>query len=154
MIVPIGDSSILSSLNWVSCQSSSTGSYNALLRFPPQLWSMEVKPNHFVPQEACAKAIYCPCTYLSCAKIGNIFGVKMNVSGPAITYVMFADDLMLFAKGNKREVGILNDCLDTYFLWSGQKINREKSGIIFSKAVHNDTKRLDEGRDANEEIGT
>ena len=99
MILPIGDSSIVSSLNWVSCQSSSTGSYNALLWFHPQLWSMEVKPNHFVPQEACAKAIYCPRTYLSCAKIGNIFCVKMNVSGPAITYVMFADDLMLFAKG-------------------------------------------------------
>jgi hypothetical protein len=71
----------------------------------------------------------------------NIFGVKMNVYGPAITHVMFADDLMIFSKANKREIGILNDCLETYCLWSRQKINKEKYGVIFSKLVHNDTKR-------------
>ena len=43
----------------------------------------------------------------------NISGVKMNVSSPAITYVMFADDLMTFSKANRREIGILNDCLET-----------------------------------------
>jgi hypothetical protein len=72
---------------------------------------------------------------------GNFSGVKMNVSGLAITHVMFADDLMLFAKANRREVEIINECIDTYCMWSGQKINREKSGLIFSKLVHNDMKR-------------
>jgi hypothetical protein len=69
----------------------------------------------------------------------------MNVSGPAITHVMFADDLMLFAKANGREVGTLNDSLETYCLWSGQKINREKSSVIFLKLVTNDTKRWIKG---------
>jgi hypothetical protein len=73
--------------------------------------------------------------------LGNISSVKMNPSGPAITQVIFADNMMIFAKANRREVRILNDCLETYCLWSGQAINRDKSGIIFSKAVHQDTKR-------------
>ena len=77
--------------------------------------------------------------------LGNISGVRMNVSGQIITHVMFADDLMLFAKANRREVEALNDCIETYCLWSGQKVNREKSGLIFSKLVQNDTKRWIKG---------
>jgi hypothetical protein len=47
-----------------------------------------------------------------------ISGAKMNVSGPAVTHVMFVDDLMLFTRANRKEVSVLNDCLDTYCLWS------------------------------------
>uniref|UniRef100_A0A2N9IGZ4 Reverse transcriptase domain-containing protein n=1 Tax=Fagus sylvatica TaxID=28930 RepID=A0A2N9IGZ4_FAGSY len=66
---------------------------------------------------------------------GNIKGVKMNMAGPAFTHVMYADDIMVFAKANSREVIVLNECLDKYCAWSGQLINRSKSGIIFSKMV-------------------
>jgi hypothetical protein len=38
-------------------------------------------------------------------------------------------------------VGILNECLETYCLWSGEKINREKSRVIFSKLVTHEVKR-------------
>ena len=73
--------------------------------------------------------------------LGNIFRVKMNVSGPAITHVMFVDDLMIFSKANRREVGILSDCLETYSQWTGQRVNREKSGLIFSKLVQRNMSR-------------
>uniref|UniRef100_A0A2N9FEW4 CCHC-type domain-containing protein n=1 Tax=Fagus sylvatica TaxID=28930 RepID=A0A2N9FEW4_FAGSY len=43
---------------------------------------------------------------------GNVKGVKMNVAGPAFTHVMYADDIMVFAKANCREVKILDECLD------------------------------------------
>jgi hypothetical protein len=66
---------------------------------------------------------------------GNVKGVKMNVAGPAFTHVMYADDIMIFAKANCREVKILDECLDKYCSWSGQLINRSKSGLIFSKLV-------------------
>ena len=59
----------------------------------------------------------------------------MNVAGPAFTHVMYADDIMVFARANYREVKILDDCLDTYCTWSGQKVNQSKSGLIFSKLV-------------------
>ncbi len=66
---------------------------------------------------------------------GNVKGVKMNVASPAFTHVMYADNIMVFAKANCREVKILDECLDKYCSWSGQLINRAKSGLIFSKLV-------------------
>ena len=77
--------------------------------------------------------------------LGNISGAKMNTSGPTFTHVMFADDLMLFSKANRREVSVLNECLDTYCRWSGQLINKDKSGIIFSKSVSKVCKRWIKG---------
>ena len=66
---------------------------------------------------------------------GTVSGVKMNTGGPAFTNVMFADDIMLFSKAFNRDVFALNNCLEKYCSWSGQLINRSKSGIIFSKMV-------------------
>ena len=67
--------------------------------------------------------------------LGDVKGVKMNVVGPAFTHVMYADDIMVFAKANCREVKILDECLNKYCTWFGQLINRSKSGLIFSKLV-------------------
>jgi hypothetical protein len=75
----------------------------------------------------------------------KLSGAKMNVAGPPITHVMFADDLMLFTKASRKEATVLNECLDTYCLWSGQQINRDKSGIIFSKMVCNSNRRWIKG---------
>jgi hypothetical protein len=49
----------------------------------------------------------------------RINGVKARIGGPAITHVMYADDIILFSKTNKKETTILNQCLDTYCTWSG-----------------------------------
>uniref|UniRef100_A0A2N9G0U3 Reverse transcriptase domain-containing protein n=1 Tax=Fagus sylvatica TaxID=28930 RepID=A0A2N9G0U3_FAGSY len=72
---------------------------------------------------------------------GNMRGVKMNVRGPNFTNVMFADDIMLFSKATCKDVLILNSCLEKYCAWSGQAVNRSKSGIIFSKMVNLNHKR-------------
>uniref|UniRef100_A0A2N9HV68 Reverse transcriptase domain-containing protein n=1 Tax=Fagus sylvatica TaxID=28930 RepID=A0A2N9HV68_FAGSY len=60
--------------------------------------------------------IHSPCQWLIDRNFErkSLPGAKMNVAGPAITHVMFADDLMLFTKANRREVATLNECLDTY----------------------------------------
>ena len=72
---------------------------------------------------------------------GNISGVSMNRNGPAFTHVIYADDIMLFAKANCREVTTLDQCLECYCQWSGQLVNQDKSGLIFSKQVLCDRKR-------------
>lgn len=36
--------------------------------------------------------------------VGSLNGVKMNRTGPAFTHVMYADDLMLFARAQCREI--------------------------------------------------
>jgi hypothetical protein len=50
---------------------------------------------------------------------GKIMGVAMNRGGTDFTHVMFADDIMLFAKASNREVMSLNSCLEKYCSWSG-----------------------------------
>ena len=65
----------------------------------------------------------------------------MNRGGPDFTNIMFADDIMLFSKASNRDVFALYNCLEKYCSWSGQLINRSKSGIIFSKMVQLNKKR-------------
>ena len=65
----------------------------------------------------------------------------MNVRGLDFTNVMFTDDIMLFSKATCKDVLILNSCMEKYCAWSGQAVNRSKSGIIFSKMVNLNHKR-------------
>ena len=63
----------------------------------------------------------------------KISGVKANLNGPAITHVMYADDIVLFSKATRKDAKRLALCLEKYCKWSGQAINRGKSSILFSK---------------------
>jgi hypothetical protein len=73
--------------------------------------------------------------------LGNLHGVRMNVIGPAISHMMFVDDIMIFAKANRKEVEVVDDCLESYCQWFGQLINKGKSGFFFSKLMHRNCKR-------------
>ena len=71
----------------------------------------------------------------------NISGVKASIGSTPITHVMYADDIILFSKACRREANATNECLEKYCRWSGQMLNRAKSGIIFSKLTHQQTRR-------------
>ena len=64
---------------------------------------------------------------------GGISGVKASIGGPIFIHVMYVDDIVMFSKANRSEATFLNQCLETYSCWSGQLINRNKSGVFFSK---------------------
>lgn len=53
----------------------------------------------------------------------NISGVKASVGGPAITHVMYVDDIVLFSKACRREAATINHCLETYCSGLGQSLN-------------------------------
>jgi hypothetical protein len=60
-------------------------------------------------------------------------GLRVASSAPMVSHLLFADDSMLLFKedvGSAEKVQLL---LDKYFLASGQRINRDKSSIHFSK---------------------
>ena len=58
--------------------------------------------------------------------------VKSSQSGPAFSHLFFADDLMLFAKVDRKNCIAIRDVLDSFCSFSGQKISEEKSRVFFS----------------------
>ena len=64
--------------------------------------------------------------------IGFIHGVKISRAAIPITYLMFADDIILFLRANRAEAESLRSCLQKYESWSGQQVNFNKSGVFYS----------------------
>ena len=64
---------------------------------------------------------------------GGLSGVKASIGSPTITHVMYADDIVMFSKATRNEASNLNHCIEKYCKWSGQLVNRNKSGLYFSK---------------------
>ncbi|KAB1205912.1 hypothetical protein CJ030_MR7G027903 [Morella rubra] len=67
---------------------------------------------------------------------GHLKGVKVGWGVPSISHLLFTDDLLLFGKATLHEASILDECLEKYMKWSGQKVNRDKSFVHFSKKFH------------------
>uniref|UniRef100_A0A803Q8T8 Uncharacterized protein n=1 Tax=Cannabis sativa TaxID=3483 RepID=A0A803Q8T8_CANSA len=49
-----------------------------------------------------------------------------------ITHLFYADDAIFFCKANGSNAEAILRCITTYEHWSGQKVNKEKSGVVFS----------------------
>ncbi|CAL2279833.1 unnamed protein product [Prunus armeniaca] len=58
--------------------------------------------------------------------------VKSSQSGPAISHLFFADDLVLFAEASASQAKIMKSCLDLFCSASGQVVNFDKSAIFYS----------------------
>ncbi|XP_042959541.1 uncharacterized protein LOC122294687 [Carya illinoinensis] len=54
---------------------------------------------------------------------------------PPISHLLFADDIMVFANASRGSIWCLMEVVKTYELWSGQKVNLEKSAVYFSKQL-------------------
>ena len=62
----------------------------------------------------------------------DIHGVSCSRNGPSITYLLFANDSLLYCKASLSKCHIIMEILQTYEIASGQKINSDKSSIFFS----------------------
>lgn len=71
---------------------------------------------------------------------GKISGIKISRTSPRITYLMYADDLVIYCKAKYEEVREVKACVDLYCQWSGQRINWEKSEVHFSSNVGRTTR--------------
>jgi hypothetical protein len=71
---------------------------------------------------------------------GEWQGIKMGRSGPTISHLMFADDLLLFGKANTAQMQCVKHILKQFCDLSGQKVNIEKSSIMFSKNVNHEVR--------------
>ncbi|GLT78653.1 hypothetical protein SLA2020_501810 [Shorea laevis] len=57
---------------------------------------------------------------------------RITRKGPFLSHVFFADDLILFGKATVENANTLMSCLDRFCSISGQKVNPQKSKILFS----------------------
>jgi len=62
----------------------------------------------------------------------DLHGVSCSRNGPSITYLLFADDSLLFYNASLSKCHIIKEILQAYELASGQKINSDKSSIFFN----------------------
>ena len=69
------------------------------------------------------------------ADAGHIRGVSICKKGPRLTHLFFADDSLVFCRANLAECQKVQNLLDIYEKASGQQLNRNKTGIFFSKST-------------------
>lgn len=61
--------------------------------------------------------------------------IKFVRGGPALSYLAFADDVLLFAEASEEQVLLITKTLDLFCRCLGQKISESKSRIYFSNNV-------------------
>lgn len=92
-----------------------------------------------------------PCLFILCidylgqlieekcsAKLWNL--VKASQSGPAFSHLLFADDLVFFAKADSVNCLAIREVLDQFCSVSGQTVSDAKSRVYFSPNVDRDTR--------------
>lgn len=71
---------------------------------------------------------------------GKLRGLKLCRGAPTISHLLFADHLLIFSKATERDAATIDNCLSDYMSWSGQRINKLKSSLHFSKNFSGPTK--------------
>ena len=69
----------------------------------------------------------------------KIRGFSLCKRGPRISHLFFADDSLLFYRATMSDLLVVQDILSLYEEASGQKLNREKTNIFFSRAAKEET---------------
>lgn len=69
---------------------------------------------------------------------GEIHGCKICPAAPTVSHLLFTDDSFLFFQGTSQEANNIKRLLMKYELCSGQSVNFQKSGVLFSANVRRD----------------
>ena len=73
------------------------------------------------------------CLLKSQNQSSQLSGIKVAPSAPPVNHLLFADDSLLFFRASVDRAKSVSNLLDTYCNASGQRVNRDKSSILFSR---------------------
>lgn len=71
----------------------------------------------------------------SAVNAGKWKPIRLSRQGTPLTYLFFADDLLLFAEASHDQAQIINAVLGEFCCSSGEKVNNTKTSIFFSSNV-------------------
>lgn len=61
----------------------------------------------------------------------EVKGIKIRKDTPAIHHLMYADDMLLVGRASIKNARAMWGYLENFCQWSGQRVNRDKSNILF-----------------------
>jgi hypothetical protein len=73
------------------------------------------------------------CLLKSRVQSSSLGGIQVATSAPPVNHLLFAGDSLLFFKANTEGAEEVSLLLETYAKASGQRVNKDKSSIFFSK---------------------
>uniref|UniRef100_A0A803NT67 Reverse transcriptase domain-containing protein n=1 Tax=Cannabis sativa TaxID=3483 RepID=A0A803NT67_CANSA len=65
-------------------------------------------------------------------RLGQLSGVRIARNSAPISHLFYADDSIFFCNATVANAENLLKCIHTYEEWSGQRVNKQKSGLVFS----------------------
>uniref|UniRef100_A0A803Q4P7 Reverse transcriptase domain-containing protein n=1 Tax=Cannabis sativa TaxID=3483 RepID=A0A803Q4P7_CANSA len=71
---------------------------------------------------------------------GEFSGIKVSRNVMPISHLFYADDAIFFCNANSLNAKTFAECITTYEKWSGQLVNKRKSGLVFSPNTHSEIK--------------
>ncbi|PKU66292.1 Putative ribonuclease H protein [Dendrobium catenatum] len=64
---------------------------------------------------------------------GGQLGIQVTRQSERISHLLYADDILEFAEATRNNAVLILRLLESYFGWTGQKINGGKSAILFNR---------------------
>ncbi|KAI0530847.1 hypothetical protein KFK09_000395 [Dendrobium nobile] len=71
----------------------------------------------------------------SLEKRGKDLGIRISPKGPRITHLLYADDVLIFSHVSITLAKELKKIVEEFCKWTGQRVNINKSQILFGKMV-------------------
>ncbi|KAI0488531.1 hypothetical protein KFK09_028366 [Dendrobium nobile] len=93
-------------------------------------------------RQGCPLSLY---LYIMCSQFlsnsiyerGLNIGIQISPRGPRITHLLYADDVIIFSQVSMEIAKEVKSIVDDFCNWTGQRVNTNKSQIIFRNIVSN-----------------
>ncbi|KAI0503826.1 hypothetical protein KFK09_014769 [Dendrobium nobile] len=66
---------------------------------------------------------------------GNSIGISISSNSPKFSHLLYADDIMVFSEAKLESVKVVKGIILEFCGWTSQKINFQKSGVLFGRSV-------------------